>query len=82
MTSATGCIESFRTSWKRYTKHQPINTAMKKAITLLAVAAAMLWLGSSLDKEVLLHECAQQTDGSDLACDSCYYIIYGEYPTH
>lgn len=55
---------------------------MKKAITLLAVAAAMLWLGSSLDKEVLLHECAQQTDGSDLACDSCYYIIYGEYPTH
>jgi hypothetical protein len=24
----------------------------------------------------------QQTDGSDAACDSCYYVIYGAYPTH
>jgi hypothetical protein len=55
---------------------------MKKAILFMAVVTAMLWLGSSLDKEVLLHECVQQTDGSDLACDSCYHVIYGEYPTN
>lgn len=55
---------------------------MRKAIILLAVAAAMLWLGSSLDKEVLLHECVQQTNGSDLECDSCYRVIYGQYPTN
>ena len=48
----------------------------------MAVATALLWLGSSLDKEVLLHECVTQTDGSDLACDSCYYVIYGTYPTN
>ena len=55
---------------------------MRKAIILLAVVTAALWLGSSLDKEVLLHECIQQTDGGDLACDSCYKVIYGISPTH
>jgi hypothetical protein len=55
---------------------------MKRAMLFMAVVTAMLWLGSSLDKEVLLHECVQQTDGSDLECDSCYKAIYGTYPTH
>jgi hypothetical protein len=52
---------------------------MRKAILFMAVAAAMLWLGSSLDKEVLLHECVQQTEGTDADCEECYYKVYGHH---
>ena len=55
---------------------------MKKAIIFFAVFTAGLWLGSEIDKEILLHECIQQTDGSDADCEECYYKIYGAYPTH
>jgi hypothetical protein len=55
---------------------------MKKTFSIIAVFIAALWLASDVDKDMLLHECVQQTDGSDLECDSCYYIIYGAYPTH
>jgi hypothetical protein len=55
---------------------------MRLSIVFVAILTAGLWVGSSLDKEVLLHECVQQTDGSDLECDSCYYVIYGQYPTN
>lgn len=54
---------------------------MKKVI-FSALFIAALWWASEFDKEVLLHECIEQTDGSDLECDSCYYKIYGAYPTH
>lgn len=53
---------------------------MRKAILFMAVAAAMLWLGSSLDKEALLHDCVQQTEGTDADCEQCYYKVYGTYP--
>jgi len=45
---------------------------------LLIVAG--LYIGSSLDKEVLLHECVQECDGSDAECEECYFQVYGEYP--
>ena len=52
---------------------------MKKTILLLAVATAMLWVGSSLDKEALLHDCVQQTEGTDSDCEECYYKVYGHH---
>ena len=55
---------------------------MKTKLTLIAVFIAALWLASSIDKDMLLHDCVTQTDGSDMACDSCYHLIYGAYPTH
>jgi hypothetical protein len=55
---------------------------MKTKLTLIAVFIAALWLASDIDKHMLLQDCVQQTDGSDMACDSCYYVIYGAYPTH
>lgn len=50
---------------------------MKKTILLIAVAIAMLWLGSSLDKEVMLQDCVSQTDATDTDCEECYVKIYG-----
>jgi hypothetical protein len=52
---------------------------MKKAIIFLAVFTAGLWLASDFDKEVLLYECVQQTEGTDSDCEECYYKIYGHY---
>lgn len=53
----------------------------KKTINVVLGAilmAAMLCVGSSLDKQVLLHECVQDSDGSDAACEECYTQIYGK----
>ena len=55
---------------------------MNTKLTFIAVFIAALWLASSIDKDMLLHDCVTQTDGSDAACDSCYHLIYGEYPTN
>jgi len=55
---------------------------MKTKLTLIAVLIAALWLGSSIDNDMLLHDCVMQTDGSDTACDSCYHVIYGTYPNN
>jgi hypothetical protein len=55
---------------------------MKTKLTLIAVFIAALWLASSIDNDMLLHDCVMQTDGSDTACDSCYQVIYGTYPTN
>jgi hypothetical protein len=57
----------------------------KKTINVVlgfALMATMLCVGSSLDKQVRLHECVQETDGSDAQCQECYIKIYGEYPTN
>lgn len=59
---------------------RPINQHnMKKAIIFLAVFTAGLWLASDFDKEVLLYECVQQTEGTDSDCEECYYKVYGHH---
>ena len=55
---------------------------MKTKLIITAVFIAALWLASSIDKDMLLHDCVTQTDGSDMACDSCYHLIYGTYPNN
>jgi hypothetical protein len=55
---------------------------MRKAFNITAVFIAALWLASSIDNDMLLHDCVTQTDGSDMACDSCYRVIYGTYPNN
>jgi hypothetical protein len=52
---------------------------MRKTIIFIAVFTTALWLGSSLDKEVLLYECVQQTEGTDADCEECYMKIYGHH---
>jgi hypothetical protein len=52
---------------------------MRRAIILAAILTAGLWVGSSLDKEVLLHECVQQTEGTDADCEQCYVKVYGHH---
>jgi hypothetical protein len=52
---------------------------MKKTILFIAVFIAALHLASSFDKEVLLIECVEQTDGTDTDCEECYYKIYGHH---
>jgi hypothetical protein len=52
---------------------------MRKSILLAATLTAGLWVGSSLDKEVLLYECVQQTEGTDADCEECYMKIYGHH---
>jgi len=52
---------------------------MKKAIIFIAILTAGLWVGSSLDKEVLLYECVQQTEGTDADCEECFYKVYGHH---
>ncbi len=53
---------------------------MRLSIIFVAILTAGLWVGSSLDKEVLLHECVQQSEGTDADCEQCYYKVYGTYP--
>jgi hypothetical protein len=52
---------------------------MSKLILLAAILTAALWVGSSLDKEVLLHQCVQESEGTDADCEECYYKIYGHH---
>jgi hypothetical protein len=52
---------------------------MTRPIFFLAIFTAALWVGSSLDKEVLLIECVQQTEGTDADCEECYYKVYGHH---
>lgn len=44
----------------------------------MLIAASVL-LASSIDQEVLLHECVEQTEGTDADCEECYYQVYGHY---
>ena len=50
---------------------------MSKLILLAAILTTGLWVGSSLDKEVLLHECVQESEGTDADCEECYVKVYG-----
>lgn len=52
---------------------------MKRAILFFVVFIAALHLASEFDKETLLIECVQETDGSDMACEECYVKIYGKH---
>lgn len=69
-----------RTATIHNTNHSKHHT-MKKVIFAIVFIGA-LWYASEFDKEVMLLECVQHTDGSDSECDSCYKLIYGTYPTH
>lgn len=51
---------------------------MKKAVIFLVVFIASLFLASEFDKEVLLIECVQETQGSDADCEECYVKVYGK----
>lgn len=50
---------------------------MRRLILLVAILTTGLWGGSSLDKEVLLHECVQESEGTDADCEECYVKVYG-----
>jgi len=52
---------------------------MKRAIIFFVVFIAALHLASEFDKETLLIECVQQTDGSDSDCEECYVKVYGKH---
>jgi hypothetical protein len=52
---------------------------MSRSIFFVAILTAGLWVGSSLDKEVLLHDCVQQTEGTDADCEQCYVNVYGHH---
>jgi len=56
-----------------------INKKMKRAIIFFVVFIAALHLASEFDKETLLIECVQQTDGSDSDCEECYVKVYGKH---
>lgn len=40
-----------------------------------------LYIGSSLDKETLLIECVENSDGTDTDCRECYIKVYGQAPS-
>lgn len=52
---------------------------MKKVITI-AMLALGIWVASELDKQVLLQECVDTTEGTDTDCEECYFKVYGERP--
>jgi hypothetical protein len=49
-----------------------------KKIALIAIAVAGIHYASQIDKERLLIECVEGTEGSDTDCEQCYYEVYGE----
>ena len=51
---------------------------MKQTILFFVVFIAALHLASEFDKEVLLIECVQETQGSDADCEECYVKVYGK----
>jgi hypothetical protein len=52
---------------------------MKKVI-LLAILCVGIWAASEFDKEILLQECIDNTEGTDADCEECYFKVYGERP--
>lgn len=54
---------------------------MKKKIIFILVIIAALYMASSTDKELMLHDCIEYRGGSDADCERCYFEIYGEHLT-
>lgn len=53
---------------------------MKKLI-FTAVFAVGIWAASELDKQILLQECVDNSEGTDTDCEECYVKVYGEHST-
>lgn len=53
---------------------------MKKAFLYTAAATVLICAALVKADETRLHECVKNSDASDTACDSCYYLIYKAYP--
>lgn len=51
-----------------------------RKIIIIALLCAGLYMASNTDKERLLVECVEGTEGTDADCERCYYEIYGEWP--
>ena len=51
-----------------------------KKIIFTAVFALGIWTASELDKEMLLQECVDNTEGTDTDCEQCYFKVYGKHP--